>query len=288
MFRKQCKATDFSAINLDKIPKNGWYVSTKYDGNYVQIHKYGDTVKFFTSGGEEFYLPNTARELVKANASFNFVCEAEYIAHTQGAKGDRVHAAKLTTYRTEFKKGITSNDILEYNQFKIFDLLQTTVPGPLDFEGRHTIMSEVLKPTSNITVVNNLCSMSFIEAQRHAKNLIKSGMEGAIAKHSTHMYLEGKRVKNAIKLKYRPSADLICISIIYGEEGKKYEGLIGSLLLQDSTGRKVAVGSGLPDNLRKLSPAYFIGKVIEIEYEQILNTYIQPVFIGIRENKEID
>jgi len=34
----------------------------------------------------------------------------------------------------------------------------------------------------------------------------------------------------------------------------------------------------LDDILRSKSDDYFIGKTIEIEYEQILDTYIQPVY----------
>ena len=49
-FIKQCKAKDMSDVNLSKIDKKNWIVMPKYDGNYVQIHKIDNIVRFFTSG----------------------------------------------------------------------------------------------------------------------------------------------------------------------------------------------------------------------------------------------
>ena len=49
--------------------------------------------------------------------------------------------------------------------------------------------------------------------------------------------------------------------------------------------------AGLDDTDRSGLHAYYIGKVIEVEYEQILDTYIQPTYKTIREDKtkeEID
>ena len=102
-------------------------------------------------------------------------------------------------------------------------------------------------------------------------------------------YHVGKRVNHSIKLKYRPTADLLCIDVEQGEG--KYTGMIGSLVLQDMTGRVVKVGSGLSDFDRTMLSGHFINSIIEIEYEQIMDTYIQPTFIRVRDDKtkeEID
>ena len=63
-------------------------------------------------------------------------------------------------------------------------------------------------------------------------------------------------------------ADLLCIGTTEGEG--KYSKEIGALILRDKKGREVAVGSGLSDYDRSLDPLNFIGKVIEIGYEQII------------------
>ena len=67
--------------------------------------------------------------------------------------------------------------------------------------------------------------------------------------------------------------------------------MIGALVLEDSQGRRVSVGSGLTDGDRNEHYNAFEGKVVEIEYEQIIDTYIQPTFIRVRYDKtkeEID
>ncbi|MGE4420562.1 MAG: hypothetical protein AB7D38_12145 [Sulfurimonas sp.] len=283
-FIKQCKAKDMSDVNLSKIDKKNWIVMPKYDGNYVQIHKIDNIVRFFTSGGEEFYLPNTATQLILLNKNVNFAIEAEFIAASLGKKGDRTFAAKLTTYRADFKKGIKTLDIPEYNTLKVFDAIHLHIRGEHNFASRLSFLKTIVNLPKNMTLVET-SEVDFDGAISYAKKLIATGYEGAVAKHINHVYKAGK-VNTAIKIKERPTADLLCTGVIPGVG--KYAGKIGSLLLKDSTGREVAVGSGLSDVFRNFAAKHFIGKVVEIEYEQILNTYIQPTFVRVREKKEID
>ena len=84
------------------------------------------------------------------------------------------------------------------------------------------------------------------------------------------------------KYKKRRTADLLCIGTTEGEG--KYEGQLGSLVLRDNSGRVCNVGSGLDDDDRLLDD--WIDKVIEIEFEQIIDTYIQPTFIRVRDDKD--
>ncbi len=82
----------------------------------------------------------------------------------------------------------------------------------------------------------------------------------------------------------KPTADLLCIDTLDGEG--KYEGMIGSLVLQNSNGVLVKVGSGLSDSDRTKPDNYFIGKIVEIGYESMgVNTYLQPTFTCIRRDK---
>jgi len=121
------------------------------------------------------------------------------------------------------------------------------------------------------------------QAKIFAKQLVNEGWEGCMCVDGNSKYQIGKRVNYSVKLKYRKTADLLCIDTIPGDG--KYVGEIGSLVLQDSEGRIVAVGSGLDDIDRVKNPNHFIGKIIEIEYEQIMDTYIQPVFNCVRYDK---
>lgn len=282
---KQCKGKDLSKVPSSRLDTGLYLASIKYDGHYVQIHKTGNSVRFFTSGGKEFYHELSAEELLKVPSQHNYILECEYIADTDGKLGNRGKAAKLTTYRTNFEKGIANIGLNSVNDtFKVFD---TIIEG-MTFEDRLHWMKETIK-FGDIVQLANFDKLTLEDSKKMAKVIVKDGFEGLFIKTLGHLYLEGKRVNNAIKLKYRPTADLLCIGINEGEG--KYEGMIGSLILMDSKNRLVNVGAGLDDFDRAKSETYFIGKVIEIEYEQIQDTYIQPTFKTIRLDKpkeEID
>lgn len=271
---KQCKGKDFSKVPASKLKEGLYLVSIKYDGNYVQIHKKDDEVAFYTSGGKEFYLNDIANEL--KNISGDFILEGEYIETTDGKLGCRGSAAKLTTYRTNFSKGITSN--IGDGKIIIFDIIDFELPA----KDRAKELQNRFSGISNMPLVSHRL-LSINNAIVYAKELANDGWEGVMAKHIDHMYVEGKRVNDNIKIKRRMTADLLCTGVSVGKG--KYEGLIGALTLVDSKGIEVDVGSGLTDQLRSMPYSFFVGKIIEIEYEQIIDTYIQPTFVAIRNDK---
>lgn len=289
----QCKGKD-----LNKVPKsklgNEFYQSIKYDGHYVQIVKVAGLVRFFTSGGKEFYIEHIADELFNLNPFEDFILEAEYIADTTGKLGNRGKAAKLTTYRTNFEKGLDSGAVPDKDIFKVFDCIWSRnlkhngglEPGCNTFSERLDYL-HTLELGTHCELVEYFGPQSLEECKESTKGFVNRGYEGTYLKAPGHLYNPGKRVNNAIKLKLRPTADLLCIDVEDGEG--KYTGMIGSLVLQDSTGRIVRVGSGLDDYQRSLKPSEFVGNIVEIEYEQILDTYIQPTFVTVRnDKKEID
>jgi len=283
MFIKQCKGKDLNKVPSSKL-EDIFISSTKYDGHYVQIHKSNGSIRFFTSGGKEFYHSKAANELLDNLPDYDVSFEAEFIAGTDGKLGNRGKAAKLTTYRTNFEKGLSNGDIENEDTFKVFDLISCN----REFKDRLIILKSMVF-SEHIQLVEFSEPMRLFEIKLLSGTMIASGFEGLFLKSPTHLYKSGKRVNDAIKLKLRPTADLLCIGINPGEG--KYEGMIGSLILKDSKGRTVSVGAGLDDNDRAGLHAYYTGRVIEIEYEQILDTYIQPTFKSIRVDKteeEID
>jgi ATP-dependent DNA ligase len=294
---KQCKGKDIEKVPKSKLLQDGWYASIKYDGHYVQIHKKGNNVTFFTSGGKEFYIEHIADELCNLNPNVDFIIECEYIADTTGKLGCRGSAAKLTTYRTNFAKGLESGSIVGKDIFKVFDLIYYD----------NSIIGCNWIPEHNIKFDRRLSDLKSIELGTHCElvitpykafnldkidvnSFLDEGYEGLYLKHKDHIYEPGKRVNTAIKLKGRKTADLLCLGMEPGEG--KYEGMIGSLILIDTKGRVVRVGSGLNDSDRLMAfDLTFKDRVIEIEYEQILDTYIQPTYIRVRDDKtkeEID
>jgi len=188
----------------------------------------------------------------------------------------------MTTWRTNTSKGIKCN--MQNNKFMVFDMITLSQE---QFSERFEMLKYINMPINLELVDHMIADMS--TAQLYASLVCNQGYEGIYLKHKTHINREGKRVNDAIKIKLRPTADLLCIAVEEGEG--KYEGMIGSLVLQDSKGRIVKVGSGLDDSDRACSVNRYIDAIVEIEYEQIIDTYIQPTFIAIRLDKnkrEID
>ena len=286
----QCKGKDLSKVPKSKLLKDGWYSSIKYDGNYVQIEKIGNIVKFWTSGGKQFYIEHIAEELLNQNPNTDFIIECEYIAYTDGKLGSRGKCT-TTTYRINFEKGITNIYTLGQDIFKVFDCIyyeEAIGQAMIHFTAKYPIRQTLLNNLNLGTHIEpvEVYPVNDLETILKASNLFTdSGYEGLMLIHESHQYQPGKRLNTAIKLKSRPTADLLCIDVLTGES--KYAEMIGSLVLKDNEGRIVSVGSGLDDNQRRPELSdWYIGKVIEIKYEQIIDTYIQPTFVSVREDKE--
>ena len=147
-----------------------------------------------------------------------------------------------------------------------------------------TFMTSKLKPVSSYRVY------SMKEAQAIADEYISEGGEGAVIKKRDTMWKDGTS-KDMVKIKEVYDADLYCVGIKLGKG--KYEGKIGSVILQTSCGRiEVDCGSGLTDIDRNKHPDEFIGKIIEIQYNKFIQSkkdkpaslYL-PRFVEVREDK---
>jgi ATP-dependent DNA ligase len=275
---KQCKGKMLDKVPTSKLLSGPYYLSIKYDGNYCQIHKKGKEVTVFSSGNKPIKLNDLGYELSKIDS--DFILECEFIGESEGKLGDRTKCGMMTTWRTRTAKGLQSN--CNNNRFMVFDIIEEN----LTFQERLRKLNSLELP-KQLVKVNHILVQDINRAKQYLGEMVNKNYEGIYLKHPKHLYKPGKRVNDAVKLKGRPTADLLCIDILEGEG--KYQDMIGSLVLTDKLGRIVKVGSGLDDNDRAKHKSYFLDKIIEIEYEQILDTYIQPTYIRIRDDKkEID
>jgi len=266
-----------------------WYLSKKYDGHQIFIVKQGELVEFFTSQWKQFNIETLREPLSKLQE--DFVLIGEYLYDCDGKLGSRAKSSKLTTFRINHHKMLpneTQDEAL--SKIMVFDCIPLSrvdseyamgAQFNLIFSGRLHFLQSLELPKSVTPVVFQ--KVTFAVALNIKDTLVDAGYEGAMCIKPDSPYLFGKRVHHSVKLKSRHTADLLCTDITYGEG--KYKGLIGSLELKDSKGRTVNVGSGLTDSDRVKPSCLFIDKVIEIEYERIDDTYIQPVFKCIREDK---
>ena len=291
---------DLTAKELASVMGSNYIQSIKYDGNRIFITKFEDTIRCFTSDWKEFSFPNEGtdydvlREL-KSNKS-NFVLEAEFNYGSVGKLGDRGKSAILTTFRTNFNKGINYVDSSFKHKvaIRIFDclvesggLLSTSTPY---YERLVVAKNLVLPQVCEVISTRIVTGAHIIDITKRA---VAEGWEGCMFVQCQSPYSMGlnshKRTVNVIKNKLRPTVDILCIGVEPGTG--KYTNMIGALVLRDRLGRTVSVGSGLTDDQRSMAPKFFIGQVVEISYEQIQDTYLQPVFHTVREDKapmEID
>lgn len=283
---KPQKGKDFSNLpgkTLGIFDNTTYLQSIKYDGNQIFIVKIGNEVEFYTSDWKQFYLGVVAKELYDLEEDFLLV--GEFMHDCLGKLGDRTKSAILTTYRTNFNKNLVNGTSELKTNIKVFDALKinTSIVSNIKYKDRLKYAQTIVKGCTYLSVIA-VSEVTGAQARENNLDLLRRGWEGSMLVEPDSLYEIGKRVNHSIKLKGRKTADLLCIDTELGEG--KYMDLIGSLVLEDSQGRRVSVGSGLSDKDRLHHEDYYIGKVIEIGYEQIMDTYIQPTFISIREDKK--
>ena len=149
---------------------------------------------------------------------------------------------------------------------------------------RLSFMTQSLRPIPSYRVY------SMKEAQAIADEYISEGFEGAIVKKLDTIWKDGTS-KDMVKIKAVLDADLLCVDV---EEGSgKYKGKVGALVLETSCGRlRVKVGTGLTDKDRDKPFDFYVGKVIEIQYNEFIkskskstDSLFLPRFVEVREDK---
>jgi len=287
-FQQVQKLRDF---NKDFKPEKLSYprlCTIKYDGRHTTIVKHPDMrVEYFSSSGKKFEL------LDDQVFGFDETPVGVYFAEMmgegiEGRLGDRVHSGIQTTMFTNTRKGLFNKHKPVWRIFDYVTIADYDVGiCELGYVDRYAYLLEHV-PSQYLAY--NMEALCIEHEQMFLKKVVDDGWEGIVSVDYDHQWKATKsRRWEAIKWKMRPTADLLCVGFQEGEG--KYTGMIGSLLLQDSNGLEVSVGSGLTDAQRGMHPLEFVNKVIEIEYEQKLDTYVQPTFIRIRDDKteeEID
>lgn len=142
-----------------------------------------------------------------------------------------------------------------------------------------------------ITMVDTIEVQNYAEAQEYFEQMIEDDQEGAILKNKSGIWKDtSSGSKDQVKMKLKDPADLICVGTY---PHKKNPVWIGGLELESSDGIiKVNTGSGLTEDDRQNFPEHFIGKIIELEYNEITvdkktkqKSLYLPIYKGIRYDK---
>jgi len=248
------------------------WAGIKYDGNYVVILVDRGQPTFYTSGGL------TYTHTDKGGDIFNGIRDGAYFAERiagLGKLGDRSRCNLKGSKTAQTSTGHT---------YKVHDYV--TLEDYYDGQSgkAYSIRRDIVLrtfPDAYIAIEEMIDSIEELEVM--LSRVVKQGYEGLMLKQCGWKWKDTKsRTVSICKYKKRPTADLLCIGTTEGEG--KYVGMVGAVVLKDSSGRIVNVGSGLSDFDRSVATEY-VGQVIEIEYEQIMDTYIQPTVVQLRPDK---
>ena len=242
--------------------------SVKCDGNYTVVLKERNGITYITSGGH-IYTNNKPTIFDDTDVAIGAYL-AERIG-TDGKLGDRVNCSLRGT---RGKQIAYDHKYMVHHYMTLEDYHYGKDSN--DYEGvLDSLVLDTGVDPDDMILSRRLYDQEEVEA--YLKEVVAQGFEGIMLKSPSWYWTDTKsRTVDNVKYKKRPTADLLCIAV--NEGTKKYEGMIGSLTLQDSKGRLVDVGSGMSDEERHYNADYFLGEVIEVFYEQIIDTYIQPTF----------
>lgn len=195
--------------------------------------------------------------------------ESEYVGDSAGKLGDRK------------KSRLSRGSGLKFNEFWVFDILHLDSDIMLlDFSSRVKLLDSIKYPISFNRV--NFQRMDFNHLEEYKNFIVNRGYEGIFCKSLKHKYKPGKRVNTAMKVKNRVTVDLLCFDAEIDSMG-----MVKTLSLRDDLGRTAKVRSGMMDGERMLGVGFYLGNIVEIEYETVNDVYNQVVFKGIRLDKRI-
>lgn len=311
----RCSLTD----KIDRITYPA-IVQKKEDSIFVNVVYRNNDIKFYTRNGTEFDLVALKDELLNtfhvAEIDENIVLHGELLVGSESRKiasglinslikkeqtieslqtkivekRGNTHdklvselAKKLAEYdQTDKNLRIVLWDVVPYEKWTIGEYKESYHER---FKYLFTFESDHVKVVEYEIVSN------YDEALEFYRKQIANGYEGAVLKNFK-MIWKNHTSTEQIKLKAERECELRVISIENGQG--KYEGKIGSLVCESSDKLlKVNVGSGLTDTDRDMSPSAFVGKVISVKFNEVIqsdskDTYslFLPRFIEIRNDKD--
>ena len=311
---QRCSKLDEKTLERFDTMSGGFLTQMKADGIFSYIIVQDDEISFLTRAGtpwtsnklsEELkHLPNCViigEALVMednkvfdrktGNGLITKFIKRESTLETledKAKSGATKHLAELGNKRDEFEWIDKRINFQVWDSLTLEEFEEGISPRPYTERFgealRLSFMTQSLRPIPSYRVY------SMKEAQAIADEYISNGGEGAVIKKLDTIWKDGTS-KDMVKIKAVLDADLLCVDV---EEGSgKYKGKVGALVLETSCVRlRVKVGTGLKDLDRAKPFDYYIGKVIEIQYNEFIkskskstDSLFLPRFVEVREDK---
>ena len=319
IFYCRCSKLDEKTLERFDTMPDGFLTQAKLDGQFSYIIKANDTLTMLTRAGTVWTSDSLKEDMVECPDG---VYIGEALIYREGKPLDRKTGNGMITSFIKREATLESlqEKIYQETSRKKSDKLQSELKmKEFEFEqtdkALHFVIWDSLtlqefeeglstRPytqrqgeairvcflTSRLKPVPSFRVYSIKEAQAIAEGFILEGGEGAIIKKLDAVWKDGTS-KDLVKIKAVLDADLLCVDV---EEGSgKYRGKVGALVLETSCGRlRVKVGTGLSDLDRAKPFDYYVGKVIEIQYNEFIKSKVKstaslflPRFIEMREDK---
>lgn len=280
------------------------YAQIKSDGMRINIHVAPDkeTVSYFSRNGKPVFCNN---EQLDADA-ISIASSMTLIAGMYVLDGEMVAVDPKTEELLPRKesngicnkaiRGTISEDEKETLRIVLWDY----IPFPEFQEGKWncsyrarltSLGSSFENDTGRISLVKTSIVSNPEEATKLSKEYINKGYEGIIIKEPNSIWKD-KRSKKHIKFKQVKDVDVLCTGTKEGTGA--FEGMIGSLQCESADGVKFSVGTGLSVEDRARAPEEYIGKIIEVQYNDIIGkkkegsekSLFLPVFVCVRHDKD--
>ncbi|WP_345332854.1 DNA ligase [Ferrimonas pelagia] len=144
-------------------------------------------------------------------------------------------------------------------RFMLFDLPSQ----PLPFEQRYRLLAERVEQWGlpHLELVRHEPVASDLSLDLRLAAISEAGGEGLMLRHRQSLYRPGR---GAGLLKYKAYEDSEAVVIAQLPGKGKYEGMMGSLLVEDPQGRRFKIGSGFSDAQRRTPPA--VGSVVTYRF----------------------
>jgi len=271
------------------------YLEEKLDGVRILVEIGNEEIiGVYTRKGNEILLPSLNKALnlfVRFNAKYrNYILDGELISKKFSRKK---LSGFLNSQMQDPKLDIDDSHLVYY----VFDIITKE-----EWETRKSvILSERKKRLDALfdryysdTIIKvpyekvDYTNRERIDEKFH--EVLQNGKEGIMIKPVNREY-EFKRSDAFRKLKAENTIDLRVAGVTEGSG--KYKNMIGSLQCETDDGKlRVSVGSGLTDKDRDLPKDYYIGRIVEVKYNEFITddngnlSLFLPVFNGIRFDKD--
>ena len=263
-----------SEENLTKLAKKRKVIEMKADGAYLSYFS-----EFMTRSGMPVELEPLKLHL-ECGAFEGFAFEGEVIFdESKASREDNgiVNKFVQNTASEEEKEGAIYLvwDCIEGSCYKPKGVDKTS-----NHERRATLESMMnlyytwcadQNITPKIKLIEREENVSMERAQEVFENYVRNGFEGAILKDMDAPWKDVDKPSHCVKMKRQDPADLLVVDVYEGTG--KAKGSLGGVFLESSDGEiKTKAGSGFSDEQRKFywnNPNDILGKVVEIEYEQV-------------------